>query len=165
MRSSDIRDIKGLITPDFSSSLVIVILCLAILTGLFLFFFFVRRRKKRDQTPPPHEIALAAIEALKSKGPGGQEKVKEYYADLSHIIRRYLRDQYCFASEMTTEECLFQLENLRELSSEKKDLIRDFLIHCDLVKFAERRPSPVEIEDSFRNGQRIIDLTKGTILQ
>jgi hypothetical protein len=61
---------------------------------------------------------------------------------------------------MTTEEFLVEVTTANELFSEHIKLIRDFLIHCDLVKFARYEPLGEEIDWSFRSAKEIIDRTQ-----
>jgi hypothetical protein len=61
------------------------------------------------------------------------------------------------APEMTTEEFLSFLRNSDKLQTGHKELLRQFLNHCDMVKFARYAPAQNEIDESFRSAKRLID--------
>ena len=60
------------------------------------------------------------------------------------------------APERTTEEFLFEIKNTSVLGDAQKNMLAEFLNHCDLVKFAKHEPAPDQI-------QRAFDLTKDFI--
>ena len=45
-------------------------------------------------------------------------------------------------------------------SFEYERLLRDFLTHCDMIKFARYEPSGDEVEQSFTSAKEIIKTTK-----
>ena len=160
---SDIRDIKGPLITHWESSLIVAV-------GFFSFFLLAAIllykviKWKRDKTlplPPPDRVAYEALDALKTKDLVGQGKIRDYYVEISNIIRCYLANRFPYrALKMTTEEYLLTIKNAREFSLDQKILLKDFLMHCDGVKFAGYRPSLEEMEVSFKTGQKIIDQTR-----
>ncbi len=88
-------------------------------------------------------------------------KTKAYYIELSDIMRRYLENRFNIrAPEMTTEEFLIKVKEDSVLSLEHKGLLRDFLLNCDLVKFAKYQPAEQEAGLSFASAKKLIDQTK-----
>ena len=82
--------------------------------------------------------------------------------ELSDIVRRYLENRFNLrAPEMTTEEFLNGVKDNKALSYEHKSLLREFLLHCDLVKFAKYEPPEKEADLSFKSAKELIDQTKG----
>ena len=53
------------------------------------------------------------------------------------------------APEETTEEFLSALQQSDALRQHHKGLLKQFLQHCDLVKFAELEPSTEDIQGTF----------------
>lgn len=159
---SDLRDIKGPITWSHDFFLIVVAVFLLIfLTGALLYVLLRRKKNLTILSPLPHEVAYEALQALRRKDLIKQGKVQDYYVELSNIIRRYLEHRFSdLISEMTTEECLLTIQDKKEFSSERRTLLRDFMSHCDLVKFAGYIPSLEEMERSLKEGQKIIDQTK-----
>ena len=112
-----------------------------------------------------HEIALMQLEALKNKGLLQQSKIKEYYSEVSFIIRHYLENRFLLkAPEMTTEEFLTFARDYGQLQSVQKNSLKEFLSACDMVKFAKYSPSDHEIEEIFVCAKKFVEQTKETAL-
>ncbi|MCX5698419.1 MAG: hypothetical protein NTX01_01830 [Candidatus Omnitrophica bacterium] len=159
-----LRDIKG---PLSLSSYINIFQLLAILVFLaillFLFKFLFKRKKTllNAAQKPAHEIAYELLEKLKAKDLIHQGKIKEYYSEVSAIIRHYLENRFLLkAPEMTTEEFLFYVRDYSQLIREHKILLKEFLLICDLVKFAKYVPSSPEIDAIFLSARKIVDETK-----
>ena len=140
----------------------LLILC-AVAAGIF---YFLKRRKEAPPQlvlppEPAHLIAYAALDALRRKKLLEHSRIKEWYFELSLIVRYYLENRFSFrAPEMTSEEFLYSLKVSGDFSWAHKDLLEEFMNHCDLVKFAKYGPSPQEIEESFLAAKRLVDETK-----
>lgn len=161
---NDIRDIKGPISPGANLKKIILIL-LGLAAAAAGGFYLYRFKKKKDiesiHIPTADEIAYRALERLKAKEYPKAGLIKQYYAELSLIARHYLEGRFDLrAPEMTTEEFLHQLKSDNKLNSEQKSLLKDFLSHCDMVKFAKYGPTAQEIEESFQSAKRLIDQTR-----
>ncbi|MBN3037889.1 MAG: hypothetical protein JW869_00565 [Candidatus Omnitrophica bacterium] len=169
MNAQDIKDIKP---PVFfiSNSIYLIIIAAAIMLAVSLFFLYRFWKNRMKQKPkiaappkPAHQIAYDALEALRAKNLPAQGKIKEYYYELSNIARYYLENRFNMrAPEMTTEEFLFSLGYSQDLSAKHKELLKNFLSLCDIVKFAKYGPSAGEIEDSFNAAKKLVDDTKIT---
>jgi hypothetical protein len=163
--TAEIRDIKG---PKSFYNFTYLYIFLAVIAVIIIFvaiIIYLKKRKKTKNTIPPprpaHEIALEALQNLKRKDYPGTGKIQEYYVELSDIVRHYLENRfYLRAPEMTTEEFLSHLRNTHVLGTEHKELLREFLSHCDMVKFAKYNPDGREIESSYESAKRLIDQTK-----
>lgn len=163
-----IKDIKGPVSFPANHFFLIITLIVASLAALiFLATFFLKRylKKKKDLPSIPREaadkIAYQALDRLKAKDLPRFGKIKEYYIELSDIVRRYMENRFSFrAPEMTTEEFLYFLRESDRLNGAHKNLLKQFLNHCDLVKFARYGPTEQEIDDSFNFAKKLIDETK-----
>jgi len=93
----------------------------------------------------------------------GKGEIKKYYYILSDILRKYIEDRFNIkAPEMTTPEFLVYLKDSKELSAQQKEILKDFLVHCDMVKFAKYGPSAKEIDESFDIVIKFVNETKIT---
>ncbi len=168
MKQADIRDIKPPVgyTTFFSSRNFFI--SLAVILGLGGLYFLLKRYfrkkqilKKEISIRPAHEIAYQAFKELQKKNLPKIGKIKEYYIELSGIVRLYLENRFMIkAPEMTTEEFILSLQTADCLSPEQKKLLKEFLQHCDLVKFARFKPESKAIDDSFAAAKRVVDETK-----
>ena len=64
------------------------------------------------------------------------------------------------APERTTEEFLDELRHEDALQSEYRDLLAEFLRHCDLVKFAALEPTEIDVKRTFETCRDFVDATK-----
>jgi hypothetical protein len=139
---------------------------LAALAALTLIVYkavqFFRRRKTTDlvmpqETRSPAEIARGAIQSLLAKRLVETGYVKEFYLELSEILKRYLGSKLGIISlERTTEEFLGDLKNAA-IPWEEYERIKEFLMDSDLVKFAKYKPSADEIRCIVERSFEIID--------
>jgi hypothetical protein len=160
-----IRDIKG---PVSLFSMLYVYIILAVIAVLILIAAIVLFLKKRNKSKviavpprPAHEIAYEAFERLLRRDYLKTGKVQEYYFDLSNIVRQYIENRFQLrAPEMTTDEFLATLKNAEVLNSEQKGLMKEFLSHCDMVKFAKYLPDEKETGSSYESAKKFIEETK-----
>lgn len=156
--ASDIRDIHDPITlgPDFT--LLWILLVLAALAGVV--WWWLKRKKPETVDPalliPPHRRAK---ERLRS----ATELLSDPYAFcslVSDVIRVYLEERFnLHAPDRTTEEFLDELRNSSRLNEDHKALLENFLMKCDLVKFAREEPTEPELRGLLDAALRLIDET------
>jgi hypothetical protein len=88
-------------------------------------------------------------------------RFKEFYDDASLILRRYIEDRFgLHAPERTTEEFLNETRASAVLMDEDVRILRKFLSHCDMVKFAAVIPSTPEAEGVAATVREFVDRTK-----
>jgi len=159
-----LRDIKGPLSLTSRFNILLLLGFLVVLAVLVLLFTFLSRRKKASvivPKRPAHEIAYEQLERLKAKDLIRLARFKEYYSEVSDIIRHYLENRFLLkAPEMTTEEFLFYVRDYGKLISGHKILLKEFLLACDLVKFAKYVPSFEEMDGIFVSAKKLVDETK-----
>ncbi|MFN4234127.1 MAG: hypothetical protein ACK4IK_04915 [Bacteroidia bacterium] len=168
--TQEIKDIKEPIDipftlkellPYFIGGLVAIIIILLIV------LYFLKRKKKTTEVveevkiiEPPHVIALRRLDELNKKKLWQQGKIKEYYSEISEILRWYIEERYHISAlEQTTGEILLSIRSLA-LSVELREKLQQVLSLSDLVKFAKAQPLPQEHELSLQNAIDFIQLTK-----
>lgn len=120
----------------------------------FLMYWFIWRKKPLTEDEemallPPYDRAKLALRKLDESHYLETESIKEYYSELTFIIRKYLDEKvYDKALESTTDELISRLHLLKEgnqieLSSEDIKNLESILKRADLVKFAK---SAVDVE-------------------
>lgn len=164
----DIRGIKGTLSEHRVLKIVLIILSVLIFFAgaAIVYFRFFKKTGKTEQKIiiPAHITAYEELEALRSKKLVSKGMIKQFYFELSSIARRYLEKRFSLrAPEMTTEEFLISLKDSKVLSYEQKGLLKEFLSHCDMVKFAKYGPTDKEIDSSFNSAKKLIDETKDII--
>lgn len=163
-----LRDIKGPLSWSWRFNWMLLLIACAVVAVVVAVFIFLRRRKRCVPVVPPrpaHEIALEQLAQLKAKDLIRQGRVKEYYSEISDIIRRYLENRFVIkAPEMTTEEFLSFARDSGKLGGEHKSLLREFLSACDMVKFAKYAPTENEMEAIFGSAENFVQQTKEVVV-
>jgi hypothetical protein len=108
-----------------------------------------------------YEIAFRELESLVARDLIGNGELKLFYQIVSNILRRYIERRFSLcAPEQTTEEFMDTLRNSDALVPDNKMLLEEFLVHCDLVKFAQHQPGREEIQLTFDRCRSFITETK-----
>ena len=151
---------------DFKIYIYLILAILAII-GFWIYWFVVRKRKETEDAPtyrtlPPFEEAILRLTELDEKLLWQNNKIKEYYSELTEIVRGYIeRELKVPALENTTDEVLAMIKDFKnadsiETSKETIKKLKDLLQEADLVKFAKSKPLAIEIEDDRRDAEFII---------
>ena len=125
---------------------------LVLLSAAGVIVYCLRRRRKiaEETRIPAHELAYMQLERLIQENLVEKGELKVFYFRISDILRHYIENRFgLHAPERTTEEFLSELGNDSVLEEVHKGLLQEFLVHCDLVKFAEHRPTDEEIQKTF----------------
>ncbi len=129
-----------------------VLLTIALVATIgFLVYWFVWRKKPLTEEEkiaqlPPYDRAKLALKQLDETKYLERAEIKEYYSELTFIIRKYLDEKvYDKALESTTDQLIDRLNLLQEgnqieLSKDDIKNIEAILKRADLVKFAKSAP-------------------------
>ncbi len=141
---------------------------LAIITLFFIGKYFYNRYKEnkplfKPEKPkePAHIIALRKLDALKEKKLWQSGRAKEYYSELTYILREYLENRYNISALERTSHELIELLNHSKLMDKKRiEEFKQIFNLGDLAKFAKFKPLPDENDLSLKNAYNIIENTK-----
>ena len=147
-------DIKPLIQVEKSNSgwwkiLLGILGLLAIGAGLLYWFVFREKpltEAEKEALLPPYDRALLELKKLDNSKYLIQDEYKQYYSELTEIVRSYLEEDInVSAMESTTDELIDKLEMMKDAGELDldKDTIKQFkniLQTADLVKFAKSKP-------------------------
>lgn len=134
---------------------------LALLAGalavLSVIWFLIRliARKVKEHRMSPIERAWVELDRLIAKGLPGRGRYKDFYVELTMVVRRYVQRKYGIkAPHLTTEEFLAEFGERGMGNGEKGgDELRTFLESADMVKFAGVKATP-EMADSATESAR-----------
>lgn len=166
-----IHDIKPVMKPDFVWTdyleyLYIPLLIFLVFALLVVAYFFITRKKKKGYyfTPkvvlPPHVIAIDALDKLKARKLAQHGQEKEFYTELTDIIRQYIDGRFGInAPEMLTED-IIKAVHLASDTKSSTDSLRQMLTLADLVKFAKFQPLQNENDLSIVNAYLFVNQTK-----
>lgn len=148
---------------------VVPILAIVIIAGLI--WYLKKRAKEKPVTAvvvpglPIHTIALNRLQELRAQKLWQQGEIKQYYSELSDVIREYLEKRYTIKTqEKTTDEIFSSLKGL-EITPENKQVLHQLLTMSDLVKFAKAKPLPVENEEQLDNAISFVQQTQVTAVK
>ena len=135
---------------------IAVLAALAILAGLVWLARYLARRVKEHRMSPI-ERAWVELDRLIKKGLPGRGRYKDFYVELTMVVRRYVQRKYGIkAPHLTTEEFLREVagdaSRVSGLTSNVLSL-RKFLESADMVKFAGVEATP-EMADEATDSAR-----------
>lgn len=167
----DIKDIATVKSPMGNWWIYVLVVIGLIGMGFFIFYFLKNRKPKAKAEviiyKTPIEKATTLLQQLESKELWQKGAVKDYYSELTDIVRNYIEEEIKIpAMESTTSELI---EGLRKAAKQKKlklsndtvENLEKVLQQADLVKFAKVTPLDYEIEeDKKRISNTIVTIHK-----
>jgi hypothetical protein len=163
-------DIKPLIEVEKSYSdwwkwLSVIVIVLLIIGGL-LYVFVLRKKPLTEEEKvallPPYDRALMELKKLENSKYLIQDEYKQYYSELTDIVRSYLEeDVHVTALESTTDQLIDKLElmtdaGVLELDKETILQFKRILQTADLVKFAKSKPETSVAEQDRKSIEQIV---------
>lgn len=170
-------DIKPLMEVEKSNSkfwkmLLGILLGLALIGGLVYWFLFRKKpltEEEKEALLPPYDRALLELRKLENSKYLIQDEYKQYYSELTDIVRSYLEeDVHVTALESTTDELIYKLEMLRdagelEIDEDTLQQFKRILQTADLVKFAKSKPETSVAEQDRKSIEQIVIKTHDAI--
>ena len=138
---------------------------IGILLLLFLIYYLIKKYKKgeslitkRKIVIPPHITALNKLQNLKKQKLWQKGELKEYYSELSLILREYTENRFNFqALELPTSDII---RNLTQLDSDLLSKLEFVLQKADNIKYAKGLSLDEENKESMKKSKEFIQLTK-----
>ena len=161
----DIKDIVAVDNPIGDWWKYILGLLLLAGLGVLAYWYFKKHQKEKIQEEiykTPIEKATSLLNNLEKKELWQRGEVKEYYSELTDIVRNYIEEAIEIpAMESTTSELI---EGLKIASRKKKmklsqETIENLFVvlkQADLVKFAKSKPLDFEITEDRKKIERAI---------
>lgn len=167
-----IYDIKPIISPPFDWmafwKMALIIALILIILGLIAYYIWKHVLKKPipfikvpERILTPYEAALEALNAISHKKIWQQGREKEYFTQLTDVLRKYIEGRFNIqALEMTSSDLLDETKYFKSEYPTAYDSLKKVLQVSDLVKFAKWRPSPEENDLSLNLCYLFINQTK-----
>lgn len=170
-------EIKSLVSVQKGSSdwwkyLLIVLGLLALFGAYFYYFVFqlkAKKKKKKDAEIPPYDRALLQLNELDNSTLLLKSEYKDYYSELTNIVRQYIEEEVRIdALESTTEELIRKIEAQKDagyldLKDETIKNLKNVLQTADLVKFAKSKPDDTIVQADRNLVEHIVVETKEAI--
>ncbi|MDB5110104.1 MAG: hypothetical protein JWR67_1218 [Mucilaginibacter sp.] len=119
--------------------------------------------KKAEPVIPPHTIALNKLQELRNKKLWQKDEVKQYYSELSDVIREYLEKRYGVKTHEKTTDEIFAGLKYTDIAEGNRSKLKQVLVLADLVKFAKEKPLPIVNEQSLDNAVDFVENTKPVV--
>ncbi len=154
--------------PDFIVDYwgAILIALILIGGGIYGYIYWQRRRKEPEAVEEkkpllsPYDQAMVDLSALRARNLCEKGQEKEYYSELTDILRNYLMRRFGInAMEMTSTQILKALRDNPDTRLSKKYMDQVLEI-ADFVKFAKVRPLPVDNVRTYDNAINFVENTK-----
>jgi len=145
--------------PPFSWKLVgycaLALLAAAAIIVVIVFGIRYLARRVKEHRMSPIERAWVELDRLLKKGLPGRGRYKDFYVELTMVVRRYIQRKYGIrAPHLTTEEFLKEIvaRDSRLMTREGEatnheplttsHVLQEFLVSADMVKFAGVEATP-----------------------
>jgi len=126
---------------------------LALLAGLVVGVKYLSRRVKEHRMSPI-ERAWVELDRLLKKGLPGRGRYKDFYVELTMVVRRYVQRKYGIqAPNLTTEEFFAEIAKSSNQTIKQSNNLQQFLESADMVKFAGVEATP-EMADAATDSAR-----------
>jgi hypothetical protein len=158
------KDIHGIKAPVSIPNIWLWIwLTLALLLAAAV-AWWIWKKRRRQTLAPPAEVIVPAHEKARARLKDALallDQPRPFCILVSDTIRVYLEERFNLrAPERTTEEFLEELQHSALLSHDQKQTLGEFLMGCDLVKFARYEPRTDELQAIYDAAVRLIDETQ-----
>lgn len=137
---------------------ILYLLCAVIVIAALVFVLSRIRRSVRLHKMSPSERALAELAALLGRRLADRGLFKDYYVELTHVVRRYIERSYAIrAPRLTTEEFLESARKHPHFTEESLRYLTEFLKSADMVKFAGQSATAESAGEAASSARRYIE--------
>ena len=145
----------------------------ALIIGGVVYQFFFRKKPLSEEEEqallPPFDRAILSLKKLEESRYLIQDEFKQYYTELTDIVRSYLEEEVQItALESTTAELMDKMQMLKDagrLNVEPETLrqFQNILETADLVKFARSKPAMKKAESDREAIEKIVIKTRDAL--
>lgn len=139
---------------------LILLALLGLLAILFFAYRLIRRliRAVKLRQMSPRQRALLELDELVGRHLVEQGLVKEFYFELTMVVRRYIeRGHGIRAPEQTTEEFLISAGADPRFPRESLEKLQAFLTAADFVKYANYHPAPDAVPQALETARHYVE--------
>ena len=152
------------IRPGLKGVMWYSLVAVAIAALLFAVWYVSRRihREIKLRRMSPRERALHELADLVAQDLVGHQRVKDFYFELTMIVRRYIERAHTIrAPEQTTEEFLVAVSRDPQFTPTVVNRLKAFLQAADLVKYAAYRPERPVVDQAYSSARTYIETDAG----
>lgn len=114
-------------------------------------------RRVKEHRMSPIERAWVELDRLLKKGLPGRGRYKDFYVELTQLVRRYVQRQHGLkAPHLTTEEFFEAARNSPAFPKAALNELMEFMEKADLVKFAGVTATPETADEATQSARDYI---------
>ncbi len=137
--------------------------CALILTGsltltavIWMLVKYLARRVKEHRMSPV-ERAWVELDRLMKKGLPGRGRFKDFYIELTQVVRRYIQRKHGLkAPNLTTEEFFEAVKDVESFPKSALGGLMEFLNAADMIKFAGVKATPELADEATQSARSYI---------
>jgi hypothetical protein len=169
-----IKPIKGIIEVrntwrDYIWVIAGALVAIILIAAVIIYFIRSKRTLKPFVEELPSETlqekAMKLLAELEEKQLWQKGQVKEYYVQLTDIVRGYVEARFNTAAlELTTDELLDKartIPGILEITPQLGTILRT----ADLAKFAKAQPTPTEHTTAMQLAREVVAVTRPVIIE
>lgn len=143
----------------------IILFIIIVAAGVAAYIYYGKRKKSPEEKASapllsPYDQAMTDLAAVRSRNLCENGMEKEYYSEITEILRTYLMRRFGInAMEMTSSQILKALRDNPDTRLPKKYMDQVLEI-ADFVKFAKVRPLPADNVKTYENAVSFVEDTK-----
>lgn len=131
--------------------------CAALALSVLLFALRSVARRVKEHRMSPIERAWVELDRLLKKGLPGRGRYKDFYVELTQLVRRYVQRQHGLkAPHLTTEEFFEVARNTPSFPKGALNELVEFMEKADLVKFAGVTATPETADEATQSARDYI---------
>ena len=142
---------------------------LFIILAVFVVLYFLKNKKVAAPVPQGpvmslQDKTLRLLDELESRQLWQKNQVKQYYVELTDIVRNYIEQRFHTpAMELTTDELLYKAQLLKDMQPYQAAL-SVILTTADLAKFAKAQPLPQEHTGAMEKAKEFVNNSRPVII-
>ncbi len=151
------------------SRLILILLVVALIASIAT-YMYIRWKNNKPIIPilkpkePAEKVAMRKLLELKDKKLCQQGLSKEFYTQLTEILKTYISDRYDQSVlESTSDETLKTLDGILDKKSQEYSFVKYILGVADFVKFAKLEPLQDENDNSMSYAIKFVEMTKKVV--
>ncbi len=143
--------------PIWKTKYTVIIAIIAIMLILLLSYFVLKKRKSKKKFMKPWELALFRFSSISI---GKYEEKKEFYIDLTYILKQYLAIRYAIDLQGKTDQEMLESMQYTEFPKDMLERLERIFLGAVMVKFAQEDAVLLAMERDLKRG---IDIVRNTI--
>ncbi len=153
------------LTPRLIGWASLILVAAALVVWGIILFIRALARRVREHRMSPFERAFAELSRLLQRGLPGRGHYKDFYVELTMVVRRYVQRKYGLrAPHLTTDEFYQAICTSDTPLKESPEDLKQFLDSADLVKFAGVQATPEMADSAVESARQFLQTDKDRVV-